>query len=73
LNSEKIPRRDPDRIWGGPGVDMPCTTCAVRITANDTVSELQFKRDGQAPALGRFHVRLRCFAVWELERTEDRR
>ena len=52
---------------------MPCTTCAVRITHNDTEHELQFKRDGQAPALDRFHVHLRCFAVWELERAEDRR
>jgi hypothetical protein len=73
LNNENILRRDPARTWGGPAVVMPCTIGAVRITANDTEYELQFKRNGKAPALDRFHGHLRCFAVRELERTEDRR
>jgi hypothetical protein len=69
LQTRTLPRHDPDRTWGGPGVDKPCTICGLRIPADTTEYELQF-RNGQTADLDRFHLHLRCFAVWELERTK---
>ncbi len=70
VQSGKIPRRDPDRTWGGPGADVPCTICGQRITVSQMEYELQFRHDGATPGLDRFHLHLRCFAGWELERTK---
>jgi hypothetical protein len=30
--------------------------------------EIEFAHDGAMPGLDKFHVHIRCFAVWELER-----
>ena len=32
--------------------------------------ELEFADDGAPPRLDKYHLHLRCFAVWELERTK---
>jgi hypothetical protein len=32
--------------------------------------ELQFAHDGAPPQLDRFHLHIRCFAAWEMERTK---
>jgi len=70
LKRSTIPRRDPDRTWGGPGVDMACSICGKRIPPTITEYELQFSHDGAHPGLDRFHLHLRCFAAWEMERTK---
>jgi hypothetical protein len=31
--------------------------------------EIEFAHDGVMPGLDKFHVHIRCFAAWELERT----
>jgi hypothetical protein len=33
---------------------------------------VEFAHDGANPGLDKFHLHLRCFAVWELERTKLR-
>jgi hypothetical protein len=70
LESGKLPRRDPTRTWGGPGVGALCTICAQPIMPEEIEYEVQFAHDGATPGLDRFHLHLRCFAVWELERTK---
>ena len=70
LESGKLPRRDPDQTWGGPGVGALCTICAQPITPEEIEYEVQFAHDGATPRLDKFHLHLRCFAVWELERTK---
>jgi hypothetical protein len=65
-----LPRRDPDRTWGGTGVGMVCNVCGKAVTTKEMEYELQFAHDGAAPGLDRFHLHLRCFAAWELERTK---
>jgi hypothetical protein len=70
LISDKIPRCDPDRTWGGPGADMPCTIRAKRVTVSQMEYELQFRHDGATPDLDRYHLHLRCFSAWEMERTK---
>ena len=70
LQAGTIPRRDPDRTWGGIGVDMTCTICGHRIPRDQMEYELQFSHDGANPGLDRFHLHLRCFSAWEMERTK---
>ncbi len=70
LRAGTVPRRDPDRTWGGSGVDIACTICGNTITRSQMEYELQFSHDGANPGLDRFHMHLRCFAAWEMERTK---
>lgn len=70
LKAGKLPRRDPDRTWGGNRADMPCSVCTKPVTRDQVEYELQFSHDGAAPGLDRFHMHLRCFSAWEMERTK---
>jgi hypothetical protein len=71
IQSGKLPARRPDRTWGGPGVGAPCSVCALPVTKDELEFEIQFARDGDNPGLDNFHVHIRCFAFWELERTQS--
>jgi hypothetical protein len=70
LKAKAIPRHDPDRTWGGTGVGIACTICGQPVTVSQMEYELQFAHDGASPGLDRFHLHLRCFAAWEMERTK---
>ena len=70
LRAGKLPRGEPDRTWGGPGVGAPCSVCEKAVTPKQVEYEIQFAHDGANPGLDKYHVHLRCFAVWELERTK---
>lgn len=64
----KLPRRRPDRVWGGPGVGAVCAVCDLPVTKDETEFEIEFAHDGDSPGLDKYHVHLRCFAAWEFER-----
>jgi hypothetical protein len=32
--------------------------------------EIEFEHNGASPSLDKFHVHIRCFAMWELERVK---
>jgi len=64
----KLPGRQPDRTWGGPGVGAPCSVCELPVERNEVEFEIQFARDGDNPGLDKYHVHIRCFAAWEFER-----
>jgi len=71
VESGKIPARDPDRTWGGPGVGATCTICGLSVSKQQTELEIQFAHDekpGVESGLDVFHVHVRCFAAWEFER-----
>jgi hypothetical protein len=68
LRAGKLPTRSPDRTWGGPGVGAPCTICGRPVTKAEMEFEIQFTRDDDDPGLDKYHVHVRCFAAWELER-----
>jgi hypothetical protein len=70
LEAGTIPRRDPDRTWGGVGANMPCAICGQRIPRDAIECEIEFGHDGATPGLDRFSMHLRCFAAWEMERTK---
>ena len=67
-----MPRRDPDGTWGGKGIDVPCAICEERIRPDQLEYELQFGPEGATPVVDLFHLHLRCFAAWEMERSHRR-
>ena len=72
IQSGKLPSRNPDRTWGGPGVVAMCAVCEKAVTKEDMEFEIQFARDGDNPGLDKFHVHIRCYAAWEFERNKPR-
>jgi hypothetical protein len=68
VRTGKLPARRPDRTWGGPGIGASCTICEKPVTRDEMEFEIEFEHDGIKPGLDKFHVHIRCFAVWELER-----
>lgn len=70
LQEGKLPRQPPDRLWGGPGVSAPCAVCDRPVKAEEMEFEVQYARDGGAPHFDVFHVHTRCYAVWELLRSD---
>ena len=66
-----LPRGDPASVWGGPGVGAFCSVCETPVTQDQLEYKLKFTRD-RDPSLT-LHFHLRCFAVWELERTKKPR
>jgi hypothetical protein len=68
IDSGKLPNRTPDRTWGGPGVGAECSVCGRPVGRDEMEFEIEFAHDGTMPGLDKFHVHLRCFAVWEMER-----
>jgi hypothetical protein len=68
VRSGKLPATRPDRTWGGPGVGAICAVCERPVTKDELEFEIQFAHDGENPGLDKYHVHIRCFAAWELER-----
>jgi hypothetical protein len=77
IRTGRLPRREPARIWGGPGVGGFCGVCEKPISQDELEYELEFachddnpKRDKVHPQRDKVHFHLRCFAAWEFERTK---
>jgi hypothetical protein len=70
VRSGKLPPREADRTWGGPGVGALCAVCGLPVTKDQLEFEIQFAHDGDSPGLDKFHVNVRCFAAWEFERNK---
>jgi hypothetical protein len=72
LKAGKLPKRRPDRTWGGPGVNVPCSLCGLPGDApGNGLSEVQYARDGGNSDLDVFHVHIQCFAAWGFELDQD--
>jgi hypothetical protein len=71
LQLGRLPNRPPDRTWGGPGVGVPCIVCEAPVRRDQREVEIQFAYDGDDRRLDKFHLHVRCFAVWQLERIAD--
>ena len=63
-----LPTRRPDRTWSGPGGGFACAVCTRPVRRYDREVQAQFEYAGRVPGLDTFHLHLRCFAAWELER-----
>src|SRR5262245_51639456 len=65
IRQGRIPAGRPDRCWAGPGVGVECAICGVEIPKGQSEMEIEFVQEAR---LDTFHVHLRCFDAWELER-----
>jgi hypothetical protein len=67
IRAGTLPRRRPDRTWGGPGVGARCRICSTLVRQDEVELELEFHRSGSPTVSEKYHVHVRCFAAWELE------
>ena len=67
IHSGKLPATKPSCAWGGPGSGTPCALCRDPVRPDQIEMEIEYRRDG-ARGLDNYHLHLRCFAAWELER-----
>jgi hypothetical protein len=72
IASGRLPKRSPDRQWGGPGADVDCPVCAKRIGAPDLEMEIEFT-DPSPSRSETHHLHMACFAAWEKEIAEQAR
>jgi hypothetical protein len=63
IDAGELPRRRPDRMWGGRGTGDLCSVCGVAVRREEAEIELEF--DGNAQHA--LHVHVPCLAAWELE------
>jgi hypothetical protein len=62
-----LPKRSPDRIWGGAGSAARCRICGLSIAGDQTELELEFVAEDRSKS-AYYIVHLRCFSVFEMER-----
>ena len=70
IRTGRLPRREPARIWGGPGAGGFCGVCEKPIRQDELEYELEFACHNDDPKRDKVHFHLRCFAAWEFERTK---
>lgn len=66
MKAGSLPERPPERMWGGPGGGCLCAVCGRNIGKEEMEFELQFSSTEEG--FKSYHVHVRCFAAWELER-----
>jgi hypothetical protein len=66
LEAGNLPNRRPDRMWGGPGVGVPCTVCGAPVTHDELELEMEFTLDA-GPKSSKHHIHIRCFSALEAE------
>jgi hypothetical protein len=65
IEAGSLPRRLPDRKWGGPGTGAPCMVCGVPVKEDEIGLEIELPECRADSSTHHFHVR--CFSVLELE------
>jgi|SoiMetStandDraft_2_1073263.scaffolds.fasta_scaffold01738_6 hypothetical protein len=68
IRTGTLPGRRPDRMWGGPGAGADCAVCGTTVPRSQVEFEIEFFENGDESKVDKYHVHVRCFAVWELER-----
>ena len=68
IQSGQLPREPPKIVWAGTGSGVSCAVCAQPITPAEQGMDVHVSLSGGL--LEQFHFHLRCYAVWELERTK---
>jgi hypothetical protein len=68
LQTGKLPNRHPICMWGGNGCGASCPICDDPVKPDEVEYEVEFDEiDGSAGPQG-YHIHVRCYAAWELER-----
>lgn len=65
IRDRKMPRRYPERLWGGPGTGARCTICDEPVGTDDIEFELEFPTGDDRRGDGNPRVHTRCFSEWE--------
>jgi len=71
MQNGKLPTRRPDGTMGGPGCGELCAICGEMLRRTQMELEAEFRQDGVAPEVHKYHLHPRCYAAWEFERTQD--
>lgn len=67
IETGKLPRRRPDRTWGGPGAGAYCTICGAPVKGDEVELEIEFALQDDGSGIDKHHVHFHCFAAWETE------
>jgi len=70
IQNGKLPTQSPDSIKGGPGCGETCALCGETLRRNQMELEAEFRQDGEAAELYKYHLHPRCFMAWETEHTQ---
>jgi hypothetical protein len=70
VQSGTLPNRRPDGAWGGHGVGADCAICGMPVKLDELEFEIEFVGRGDDSGRDTYHVHIRCFAAWEIERDE---
>lgn len=68
IRAGKLPNRQPTHLWGGNGFGTNCAICGNLVNSDEVGYELHFVAAEALPPVVEYHVHVRCFAAWELER-----
>lgn len=71
MQSGHLPRRRPERLWGGPGNGRDCAVCGHTLVPEDLAFDLEFAGAAGNGATVNHHLHVRCFAAWEFERDNN--
>ncbi|HYD49482.1 MAG TPA: hypothetical protein VEB21_14095 [Terriglobales bacterium] len=65
LQAGRVPRRMPDRTWGGAGRGDSCAVCDQPISSAEMELEVEFAQDGRP--LDSYHLHIACCSAWMTE------
>jgi hypothetical protein len=70
LSAGRLPRTSPRRVYGGLGIGALCKICGRPVGPDENELQLQFIENMDSLSIVMFHLHTRCYAAWELERSE---
>jgi hypothetical protein len=66
IEAGDLPRRSPDKVWGGPATGARCAICGTSTTPGDIELELEFTRDPESGRAG-YSAHPHCFSIFTRE------
>jgi hypothetical protein len=70
VESQRIPNRSPDRLYGGKGTGAECVICCEPVGPDQVEFEIEFDRDGPGSGADKYPAHLACLSAWEFERSK---
>ena len=65
MQAGALPKRAPDRMWGGPATGARCAVCGASTEPGEVELELEFTRESSGRT--RHFVHPSCFSIFRLE------
>jgi hypothetical protein len=65
IESGRMPSRQPERTWGGPGNGTRCAVCGIAICRDQLGFEVEFATPSRPLEVGSYHLHLGCYHAWE--------